>query len=301
MVRGIDGGFLINMLRAGREDGLQARQMRAQEEAAKQKASVLGRLYTGGEADQGGVAGNYAPSRPAREPSFGEAFGADTMQAMETGQALPALPAQQPEQVQEAPRRPERQSLNPQAFHELLTIDPEMATQIATGLQKFDEAQLKQFSAKNDFMGGAARYVQAGRTPEERMHRFEIARDHLREVGWSDQELDGVERDLSDERLQFYQATAIDYDKLIDNALAEREFQAGKNVPVVPGGNVANIKPDGSASWVIGGGASQDIPTVSNADDYARIAPGSQYRDPDGNLRTKPGGGASNGTGSFPQ
>lgn len=248
MVRGIDGGFLLGMLRAGREDRAADDKRRAAEEAAMRRESLLGRMFTGG-GQTGGVAGQYAPSRPAREPSFGEAFGADTLQAMESGQALPELPAAQ-QQMQPA-TRPARMGINQDAYMEFLTFDPETANQIASAIAKYNEYQLKQFSAKNDYMGAAAKFVMEGATPQERQQRFNIARDQLLQVGWTEQELDGVDDDLSDERLMYYQATAIDFDKMIDNQLEERKFREGKTESVPEGGALYRVRPGQQAEALI--------------------------------------------------
>jgi hypothetical protein len=124
----------------------------------------------------------------------------------------------------------------------------------------------------------------------------------LLSAGWKLEQITGT--DLSDDGLKGYEGVAIDYDKMIDNELARKEFEAGKTVAVAPGGSVALVKPDGTASYVVGGAGTgepgTDVPSVATADDYARIPPGSHYRDPQGNVRTKPGGAASNGSGTFP-
>lgn len=273
MVRGIDGGLLINMLRAGREDGMAQRARQMAEQRAQERAGIMGRLYTGGDTGSaGGVAGQYAPSQPATKPSFDQAFGQDTMQAMETGQALPQLPQEQPAQM--APQRPAPARINRDVLNELLIFEPESAMPIIDGLAKMDETRLKTLAAKNDYMGAAARFIRQGATPQERMQRFGIARDQLLQVGWTEEELSAVDDDLSDQRLGFYEATAIDYDKMIDNALAEREFQAGKTVPVTAGGSVALIKPDGTARYVVGGDGGQGAEPPAEAIEALRAGQG---------------------------
>jgi hypothetical protein len=293
MIQGIDGSALIQAFRAGRndryanEDRERARQKEERELArGEQVQGLMGQLFGGrpsGVADQFG-----APQQPQPQ-TFGAAFTPEGIAA--AGPAAPA--AQMPAQ---APRR----QVNPDVLAQLIILDPETGTKIATALKTMDEMDLQRVEARNNFMGAAARYVQQGRTPEERLQRFQIASPQLIEAGFTPEELDGIDNDLSDQRLQFYQATAIDYDKMIDNELAEREFQAGKTVPVTAGGNVALVRPDGSAEWVIGGGGGGGArPQIATPADYEALAPGTEYIDPDGVPRTKPGGGSGNATGGF--
>ena len=162
-------------------------------------------------------------------------------------------------------------------------------------------------------MGGAARYL-AKVPPAQRPAALRRLMPQLVGAGWTEQELAGTE--LSDEALMGYQAVAIDFDKIMDNDLAERKFRAGDTVAMQPGGGVANVRPafdaagnvtGNQASVVIepyGGMGDQGDPSGSPASprskaDYDALPAGAQYYDPNGNLRTK-GGGVSSGTGNFP-
>jgi hypothetical protein len=248
MIQGIDGSALIQAFRAGRndryanEDRERTRQKEERDLArGEQVQGLMGQLFGG---RPSGVAAQMGAAPAEQAPqTFGAAFTPEGIAA-----AGPAAPA--PQMPALAPRR----QVNPDVLAQLIILDPETGTKIASALKTMDEMDLKRVEARNNFMGAAARYVQQGRTPEERMQRFQTASPQLIEAGFTPEELDGIDNALSDQRLQFYQATAIDYDKMIDNELAEREFQAGKTVPVTAGGNVALVRPDGSAEWVIGGG-----------------------------------------------
>lgn len=299
MIQGIDGSALIQAFRAGRGDRYASEKQLAElqeaeaERARRQEFSgLVGQLF--GDRQAPTVASNYSPE-PASVPStFAEAFTPGTMGAISRGENPDAAPA--PTMPTQAPRR----TPNPEVLTQLILLDPEAGGQIASALKSMDEMDLKRVEARNNFMGAAARYVAQGRTPEERLQRFQIATPQLLEAGYTPEELDGIDNDLSDQRLQFYMATAIDYDKLLDNELAEREFNAGRTVPVVPGGSVALVRPDGSAEYVIGGGGQPaPVPQIATTEDYEALAPGMEYLDPDGNRRRKPGGGVGDGTGGF--
>lgn len=311
MIQGIDGSALLAAFRQGRSDRATDDKAKAEAERQKKIGGLMGQLFGERQPASAGVAGQYASPNPpapvAPDASFAEAF---SPQAMETVGSQPGAPSVTPASAPPAMSNPSRRP-DPNVLAQLIALDPETGGKIATAFKSMDEAQLKKIEARNSHMGAAARYVQQGRTPEERRQRFQIAVPSLIEAGYTPQELDGIDNDLSDQRLQFYQATAIDYDKMIDNELAEREFQAGKNVPVVPGGNVANIKPDGTARWVIGGdGATTDAPAASSGvppEAAAALRRGEGTPEqfdaifgPGASARIM-GGGAGDSAGGFPQ
>ena len=296
MIQGIDGGLLINALRQGREDRYvqdkrdfdmaqaQAAQVKQQQlESVRARATGVGMPQQG---QQSGVMGNYAPSNPLQPVSQGSV----------TGMAQPTRP-----------------QADPSAMTEWLVLDPEGASAYQKTVAAMDEATLKKQQAKNDIMGGAARYL-AKVPPAQRPAALRRLMPQLVGAGWTEQELAGTE--LSDEALMGYQAVAIDFDKIMDNDLAERKFRAGDTVAMQPGGGVANVRPTfdavgnvtgNQASVVIepyGGMGDQGEPSGSPASprskaDYDALPAGAQYYDPNGNLRTK-GGGVSSGTGNFP-
>jgi hypothetical protein len=198
---------------------------------------------------------------------------------------------------------PPRQPYDPDLLRKLIVLDPEMGSKIAGALKSMDETDLKLHQNKNDIMGAAAHFL-SRYPPQQRGQMLQIVAPQLRAAGWSEQEI--ANANLSDDGLRGYQGVAIDYDKMIDNELAQREFEAGKAVPVTGGGNVAIIKPDGSARWAVGGGAPAgtpsltDVPHVSTPQEAAKLPPGSHFYDPNGVLRTVPGGASGNAGGGFP-
>lgn len=292
MIQGIDGSVLLNALRAGRQDRMvydemQIKRAQAEREAERedQVRGLLGQLF-GAEQPQG-VAAQVVPEQPQ---TFEEAFSPQAMAAIASG-APAAAPGPPPPSAGPPQRR-----VNREVMTQLIALDPEMGGRIVTALKGLDEAEIKSYEAKNAALGAAAQYL--SRYPvEQRAQLMRVVMPQLAEAGWSPQEIDGA--NLSDEGLQGYMALSMDTDTLIDNELAEREFEAGKTVPVTAGGNVALVKPDGSARWVIGGAGGSEAPQINTPEDYAALPPGSEYIDPDGIPRRKPGGGVGDGTGGF--
>lgn len=317
MIQGIDGMALINALRAGKEDRYteqkRAMDMQSKEVDMKRKQQtqgLLGQLFGGN--PTGGVTGMATSSPQANVPPMpgmipgygGGTFNMDGTQATPPDRDAYEQPLA-PDGPMAAPQQaPPREAYDPDVLRKLIVLDPEMGTKIATAFKSMDENTLKQHQAKNDIMGAAAHYIQQGTTPQDRAARLQHAAPQLMAAGWSQQELQGAAADLSDQKLQGFQAVATDYDKMIDNELAEREFMAGKTVPVTAGGNVALVKPDGTAKWVIGGGpGGETSPPPAAAIDHLRQNPAlkdafdAKYGE--GAADRILGGGASDGTGSF--
>lgn len=308
MIQGIDGGVLLQALQAGRGDRMkdmafQAKQAEAQREADRQKqiSGVMGQLFPGAPSG-GGVSGQFAPSTPqtAAPTNFGEAFGS----------GIPAegvqAPAVAPPTMPTAPQR----RYNPEALAQLIALDPETGGKMASAFKQMDEANLKALETKNTALGAAAKWLES--VPEtDRGQAMQIVLPQLVAAGWSEQEVTG--RPLSNQALRGYQAQAMDVDTIIDNELANREFMAGKTVAVPEGGSVANIRPvvgpsgqvTTTAEYVIapagvgGGQGAADIPRVNTPSEAAKLAPGTQFYDPNGVLRTVPGGQTATPSGDF--
>lgn len=286
MIQGIDGNALINAFRAGKQDRAseyerQAKQAETQAKLDRERETrgLMGQLFGGSAPAGGGVAGAYGVG------------GSSSPAANVEGRIAPVTPAM----AQEPPRA----TYDPNILQKLVMLDPEVGGKIAGALKTMDEMTIKRHQDMNDIMGAAAHYL--AKVPQnERAQAMQIIAPQLKAAGWTDQQIAAA--DLSDRGLQGYQAVAIDYDKMLDNELAERKFQAGDNVAVAAGGNVANIKPDGTARWIVGGGAapaSEGLPRAQSKADVDALPPGAQFIAPDGTIRTKPGGGSGNATGGF--
>lgn len=326
MIQGIDGGALIQAFRAGRNDRFaiedRERQHRAQDEELEHKRQVrglVGQLYEPGE--QPSVASQFGAPEASGPASFGEAFSPETMGALGRGED-PAPVA--PPAPQRAPSAPARQ-VNRDALTQLILLEPEVGARIASALKDMDDANLERIERRNNFMGAAAQYVAQGATPEERMERFQIAKPQLLESGYTEEELDGIDDDLSDERLQFFMATAIDYDKIIDNERAEREDamqqqdrdadnarqdrnteslveQRGRNTDSLVRQRERNAETaeqrearlaaapprGGGGGRGTRGGSSRTTPVrVSSPAEAQNLEPGTLYRTPDGTIRRR--------------
>lgn len=302
MIQGIDGMALINAFRAGKQDRasaneIQIKQDEAQAKVAREKETrgLMGQLFGGAAPAGGGVAGQFGIGRTPINPDMTPGGGIGGGIAQERARIDAEAPPKMPDMGQEPPRA----AYDPNILQKLVMLDPETGGKVASALKTMDEINLKRHQEKNDILGAAA-HVLAKVAPAERARQLAIMAPQLKAMGWSDQEL--ANANLSDEGLRAYQGTAIDFDKMIDNELAERKFMAGDNVAVVAGGNVANIKPDGSAKWIVGGGgapSSEGLPRPQGKADVDALPPGTQFIAPDGTIRTKPGGGGSNVTGGF--
>jgi hypothetical protein len=283
--------------------------MRQKAADTQQEHGLLGQLFGGQQPT--GVAGAYAPTHPAPAPqagpgvtpTFDQAFDSGTMGALASG----GDPAPLTPPAQAAPAAavaPPRQPYDPDIMRKLVMINPEKYGQIATAFKAMDENELKMHQAKNDIMGAAAHYL--SRYPaQQRGQMLQIIAPQLRQAGWSEQEI--ANATLTDDGLRGYQGVAIDYDKMIDNELAQRKFEAGEAVPVTGGGNVAIIKPDGTSRWAVGGGAPAAPAPAAPAPADGPPQPGAVVNgfrfkggDPkDRNSWEPAGGAASNGGSNF--
>lgn len=306
MIQGIDGSALLQAFRQGRQDryadedrAISQEQKQIALDKQRQETGLIGQLF----GSRGTVASQYASPAPqtAKPQSFDQAFSAPAMDTIASGGTPP--PAVAPTAPLAAPQEPPRAAYDPDIMRKLIVINPEKYGPIASAFKAMDESALKQNQAKNDSMGSAAYYLSRFSGPE-RQAAFAHVAPALLQAGWSQQEIQRAAGDLSDQALQGYQAVAIDFDKMIDNELAQRQFEAGKSVAVAPGGNVAIIKPDGSAKWAIGGGApSGSAAPPKAAADYLRRHPelrgdfDEKYGA--GAADSILGGGASDGTGGF--
>lgn len=292
MIQGIDGSALINAFRAGRNDRMEADAFKSKQDAAARDAKrqeevrgVMGQLFGGKAPTTGGVAGQ-----------LGVSTGTEAAPAMVEAPAM----AQEP---------PSRAAYDPELLQKLVMLDPDTGNKVASAFKAMDEMTLKRQQAKNDMLGLAA-HVLAKVPPAQRQQQMTILAPQLKAAGWTDQELAAA--NLTDEGLRAYQGTAIDFDKMIDNELAEREFMAGKTVAMQPGGGVANIRPTFGPSGEFMGNTAQVViqPNTGDAQTGASasgVQEGATATNPKtgekiqfkGGQWVPMGGGGSNATGGF--
>ena len=320
MIQGMDAGALINAFRQGRQDRYSDEEQRmkiaGQRADMERKAQVRGLLGAIAGGQTGGIAGvyqqtpqgagvtGYAPTAP--KPAFDEAFSAPAMGQIAAGEtpavAAPAAPAPP------APQPPARAQFNQDLMRQLMVLDPETGAKLASGLKTMSETELKQLDAKNMAMAVTAHWL-ATKPESQRQQLLQIAAPQLLAAGWTANDL--AQANLGNDGLALYQAHGQDMAHLLEYELKQREFLAGKDIPVVPGGNVAHTRPvlgpngefvGNKAEWIIGGGGQPTGGSVARPGskaEYDALQPGSRYIAPDGTTRTKPGGGVSNDTGGF--
>lgn len=294
MIQGIDAGALINAYRQGQSDRAAQAKARLDQQRQQQIGGLMGQLFGGGE-----QAPQTSLSSQASQPN---GIVATPGQQAETS----AMEARFPGAPSAAPTQPQRRP-DPNVLSKLIVLDPEVGGKIASAFKTMGEADLKRAEAKNTMMASAAHVL--SQLPEDQRPQFlQSIAGQLQEVGFTPEELSRA--DLSNNGLRMMQATGIDVDKMIDNELAEREFQAGKVVSVAPGGMAVRIRPEGNNEVVIAPGVSP-TPNTSQvsgipqgAIDYLRSNPSlaAQFDQKYGAGASAQflGGGASNGTGGFP-
>lgn len=325
MIQGIDGSVLLNALRAGKEDrwtdqqrALEMKTKTAALERQNQINATLQGLFAPSSGGTGGVAGMFsappasAAPPPAAPTTLESAFDA---QFTPDKAAPPPAASTTPPPAMPAPQTG-APGLNGAAFGKLMMLDPELAGKIGDALKTVSDIDLKRTQDKNDKLGLAAHWL-LKYPPDQRKGLLATVAPQLLAAGWTEAEI--ANADLSDNGLNGYQGMAIDFDKMIDNELADREFRAGKVTPIPAEGSAVRTAPTFDAQgnltgmkseYVVGGApdAGGGTPAAGDGKPAGPLKPGdvkNGYRFKGGNPNVKEnwepaGGGAGNSVGGFP-
>lgn len=257
MIEGIDGNKLIEAFRAGRKDRLldqeaDIKRRKGESELATedQYRGLAGQLIPrgGGVASQygvrggGGVADQFATGTPAKQPlQVGESNDPllasssplpqrqrETVSALSAavdGAGVPPASAQPiaPATAPETPVKKDYARYDPDILRRMAVLKPKEGAELALALKRMDETQLAWMRNRNEVMASAAMFVaKEGGSEEQRRANLQVARSHLLEAGWTDDEI--ARANLSDAGLKEYQGVGVDIHKLIRNEQAERRL-----------------------------------------------------------------------------
>lgn len=259
IIQPVNGMMLLKAFRMGSEDGIRAREHRAnmdkaaaEAEESRQAAGILANMFVKpkGVATQLGVPEQPTASQTpgsvsgqlTRPPSYGtpgigdgipgnkrmdgsrvpfdQAFGPDTQQALATGAELPALPTAAPQHVEPQPEQRPRMELNPEMFMRYAGIRPQQAMQIVNAIKTADEIGLKRMETKNVAMGAAALSMSQIPLAQRPQYLRDVLMPYLSEAGWTEPEIAG--RLLTDKALAGYQNQAMTMHQALEAERASR-------------------------------------------------------------------------------
>lgn len=294
----------------------QAHQMR--EWGREERGRDWARAAQGGAAFPGATLA--APAPGAFAPATASPAAMDASAAPAAALPAPSAPASAPA----APRAPGQ--LDPEVMRRWFMEDPEGAHQFQTAWSGLTASQRaaegQRFVAAEPVLATAATLPYARRRAFIAQSAPELVRN-----GWSQQELDSF--DPTDENVQvalrhampiaeqhtFFAPLegspgAVYRDPLNLNVTAANPTQPRDETYYDANGNqvirtVPGTSAIGPGAALFGQGAtiqpSLDLPTVATPQEAARLAPGTRFRDPEGNVRTVPGGPTQPASGTFPR
>ena len=223
----------------------------------------------------------------------------------------PSVPPIAPTTASEPPVEKVYARYDPAILRRMVVLKPQEGAQLALALKRMDETQIAWLRHRNEAMATAAMFVEKeGGAEDQRRASLETAAPHLREAGWTDEEI--ARANLTDAGLREYQGVGVDVHKLIRNEQAERRLDIYEdNV------DADNDRADRNTDSMIGDRAArrgetkryhdqsdktrrrQDKPRtgrtaapdgpikVKTKEEAMALAPGTKYRAPDGLVRTR--------------
>lgn len=300
----VDIPGVLGAYQAAQRGRLQQMQMQMQirqaEQAATRQAGI--QQIVAREAARGmggGQAGQPRAASPGGMAEVAAAFGAP-----ETSWAPPAQPAQPAAQ----PRQQSR--LNPQQlFAELVSVgsEPAEARQIVQALSGMDDQGLE--AVRLRYQTIAPLYIAAAQMPyEQRRAYIQSVRGQLNQLGLTDEQIDGF--DPTDQNLNAHIslgtpiAAALEQSRPnyreVDGVLLDTNRIGSGQDPAVYTSPFINVGGSLYPRPGAGAGRGGQLPRVSTPQEASRLPPGTQFIDPQGNVRTVPGGPASSAPGGFP-
>ena len=294
MIESIDASALINSYRQGRADSLAFQKARMEQVREQEFNGLASQLY--GNRRPTTIADQAAQPVASPPETFDDAFSTEGL-ANAGPEAVTRSPPQAPESPTQGP------ALNRDVMQQMVFLDAPRAKAMFEAFNTMDAGELKRAEAKNSMLAAAAQRLSTVPMEQRKAYLQSIA-PALQSVGFSPQEL--AQADLSDRGLYMYQATGVDVDHLIDNALEERKFQQGQIVTPQPGAGAFRVRPDGSTDTIV-------APNDGSHPVGSRVQPSagpqvgavvSGYRFKGGNPNDRAswepaGGGAGNGVGGF--
>jgi hypothetical protein len=301
----IDVAGALTAMEAARSNRIRSmliqRQIEHEDRALEQQRGVAAAFqrYTGGEGS--------APSQPSASPSVAPPAAEGVPPPVMPDAAAATVPAAlTAPQAQPDPLAGNREAL----FTSLVAIDPQQATQIMTAMHAMDEDTFTRTTRRNTAMAQEA-YNLLRRPESEWAAAFQESAPFLLEHGVSRQQLAGFR--LTRDNLMDVITHARDIEKIAEEArpdmmvvpqgatIAAVDRRTGQATPtyespIVTGpGGIPYSRPP-SMSTVQPG----NLPLVSTPEEARQLPPGTQFRDPQGIVRTVPGGAGQSGPQTFP-
>lgn len=297
----VDVPGVWNAVQGARTNRIQQMMLERQVQAADRQAERDNTI-------RGLIARAYGSSAPDSKPGGAAATATPALPSLDAGTgAVPAVSHPPPEAA--APRQ-----LDPQIAQQIVAADPEHGPALVHSLQEMDASQIEAATHRLQALGplyaGAAR-IPYGTDGSARRAYIQSVAPQLQQLGIDPQQ--AMNWDPTDTNINAHMA----FGTTMEQALS----QARGHPMVAPQGSTVidtdNIDPTTNRPRVIyesptvtgpGGepyarppAMSQNLPRPRTPAEAAALPPGTQFIDPNGVVRTVPGGPTPPASGTFPQ